>query len=366
MIQAFDNRKIQTGRDIRGTSQVDLARRVGVSQGLLSKWENGIGAPDQEQIAQLARALSLPDDFFYWDEYATAKFDFDFRKRATLPVKKGDQLNAIIEHIARGVSILLRGLDVRPAYDISSLRSGIDRENPKHAAQQLRIHIGNDSKPISSITEVIEAFGIVVIPLDLSDIIGPSFKKFDGVRIRSQKGPDTIFVNSLLPADRQRFTLAHELGHALLHDVPNDNTETEANKFASEFLIPSRELPRHIPSRPRLEDLLPAKRYWSVSVKALIQMLHHMGAIDPAKHKSLLVRYSQLGWNQGEPYTPQAEKNYLLPDTIRHYITTLHYSPSDLRKVVKVMESDWQSWYRVDLNQYQGMPRSKVFNLPSE
>lgn len=332
---------------------------------MLSKWENGINVPEQEHIVRLAHALSLPTDFFYWDEYATTKFDFNFRKRATLPVKKADQLCAIIEHISQGVSTLLCGLDMHPGFDISSMRGKLDRENPRQAAQQLRVHLVNDRQPISSITEVIEAFGIVVFPLDLSDIIGPSYRKFDGVRIRSSKGHDVIFVNSLLPADRQRFTLAHELGHALLHDIPSDTSEMEANEFASELLVPRRELSRYVPSkRMRLEDLLPIKRRWSVSVKALIQMYFHSELIDKAKHKSLLVRYSQLGWNQGEPDTPPIEPNYLLPDTLRHYMMTLRYSPSDLRQVMKLTESDWQSWYQFDLNQFESMPRSKVFSLP--
>jgi hypothetical protein len=48
-----------------------------------------------------------------------------------------------------------------------------------------------------------------------------------------------IEVPSRDPLYRQRFTVAHELGHATLrHEVPEDRIEVEANAFAAELLLP--------------------------------------------------------------------------------------------------------------------------------
>lgn len=59
-----------------------------------------------------------------------------------------------------------------------------------------------------------------------------------------------IIINSLEPKNRQRFTIAHELGHAVLGhpgiskrtesyaDLLQKSRETLANKFASELLMP--------------------------------------------------------------------------------------------------------------------------------
>jgi len=65
-----------------------------------------------------------------------------------------------------------------------------------------------------------------------------------------------IAVNKLQPPTRQRFTIAHEIGHAILHtdenalfmddssvhlrqsNVPVDAREIEANRFAAELLMP--------------------------------------------------------------------------------------------------------------------------------
>jgi hypothetical protein len=54
---------------------------------------------------------------------------------------------------------------------------------------------------------------------------------------------EVIEVPTDQPQARQRFTIAHELGHATLrHTVADDKLETEANAFASELLLPREKL----------------------------------------------------------------------------------------------------------------------------
>jgi len=70
------------------------------------------------------------------------------------------------------------------------------------------------------------------------------------IKTHSMTGRIVIYINSRHPKRRQRFTLAHELGHYFLHpykaqryrrDLPNgaaDSEEAEANLFAAELLMP--------------------------------------------------------------------------------------------------------------------------------
>jgi hypothetical protein len=96
------------------------------------------------------------------------------------------------------------------------------------------------------------------------------FEKCDGVAVLSAGYPK-IFVSAKQPWRRERFTVAHELGHVLLgwhvdtvrcHPSPESYTgdvlalgvdqEGEANRFASHLLVPDRFLEqfRHVYGRP--------------------------------------------------------------------------------------------------------------------
>lgn len=97
----------------------------------------------------------------------------------------------------------------------------------------------------------------------------------EGLRIvRKQLGEidgfvedDVLTVNAAHARTRQRFTIAHELGHLVLHaDGTDDNSEREADQFASGLLIP-RPMLRHAVAESRERDVL--RRRFNVSREAL-------------------------------------------------------------------------------------------------
>lgn len=94
---------------------------------------------------------------------------------------------------------------------------------------------------------VIEACYCLNIELRFADI-----GELDGIYLRNPKSGHTlIIVNDTRNGERQRFSAAHELGHALMHHPPlaflkgrkwgerEPWQEAEANRFASEFLMPA-------------------------------------------------------------------------------------------------------------------------------
>lgn len=106
------------------------------------------------------------------------------------------------------------------------------------------------SYPRNSLTDIVEAVGIKLIIDDLSRI-DPNISgaiQYDD----EKKTNPVIFINSIHPINRQRFTLAHELGHFFLHnggklridnlnyadDNKNVREEVEANYFAASLLMP--------------------------------------------------------------------------------------------------------------------------------
>ncbi len=121
-----------------------------------------------------------------------------------------------------------------------------------------------------SLTDILKSSGYELkLPVDVNKIIEilgipvekkPDFRKAKVTgSISMQEGSPKIWINPMMnqSKERERFTLAHELGHFMLHIAPSfkddyisddniewnrdsnwDVKEMEANKFAAELLMP--------------------------------------------------------------------------------------------------------------------------------
>lgn len=114
-----------------------------------------------------------------------------------------------------------------------------DGYTPETVAQYTRKYLGLKDEPVRNIFSLLERNGIIIIELDYDVDL------FDGVSFLTDGGYYVIIINKNFSNDHKRFTLAHELGHLIMH-TSNEfliseyrDKEDEANKFASEFLMPS-------------------------------------------------------------------------------------------------------------------------------
>ena len=96
-----------------------------------------------------------------------------------------------------------------------------------------------------------------VMPPSISGQISPSEASESGYEIK---------INKYEPAERQRFTIAHELAHFILHrdligrgivdnvlyrSALSSRIETEANKLAADIIMPREQLRRSLDGLPR-------------------------------------------------------------------------------------------------------------------
>ena len=122
--------------------------------------------------------------------------------------------------------------------------AGYDTNVGAKRARQYREELGLEpDEPLACLLAVVEQrAGIPVAVLEIAD-------GFAGAYLRAA-GRATIFVHGLDGPTRQRFSLAHELGHHRLGHEPVIDTweamyafdrppeETQANAFAAEFVAP--------------------------------------------------------------------------------------------------------------------------------
>ena len=110
------------------------------------------------------------------------------------------------------------------------------RLNVEDVARTIREAWMLPSGPIPNMVQIIEDNGGIVVPCDFgTDLLDAMSQRIDGL-------PVLFFVNIHVPADRVRHTLAHELGHMVLHTTnlkDDEEMEREADDFAGSFLLPT-------------------------------------------------------------------------------------------------------------------------------
>ena len=115
-----------------------------------------------------------------------------------------------------------------------------------------------------------------------------------------------IVVGGDWPADRQRFTLAHEFGHLLFDDILGEGIDPEkaANRFAGAFLVPDESvrcaLGEHR-SRLELQELFELKIRFGLSIGGWLFRARDLGIIGERHFVSTLKRFRQKGWHKKEP-----------------------------------------------------------------
>ncbi|MGO9973416.1 MAG: ImmA/IrrE family metallo-endopeptidase [Solirubrobacteraceae bacterium] len=131
------------------------------------------------------------------------------------------------------------------------------------------------------------------------------------------------FLNTrTIDGARARFSLAHELGHALLHwdrfDAPSGkDAEREAHRFAAAFLMPPAEMLSALGRvRFTLDDLIVYRQRWGVSIQALITRARDLRLISNDQYTRLYRQISARGWRKSEPGYVALEKPSLLADAL--------------------------------------------------
>lgn len=258
---------LRVARQLRGLQQGDAAQRLGISQAMLSRVENRLSPFAGDLIDRAATVFGMPRTFFVQTDTvlgAPVSVHPMWRKKAAVCAREMDQivaeLNVRLMHMRR----LLRAVEIEATYPIPSLP--VDEfESVERIAALARAQWQMPAGPIHNLTRALEAAGIVVVH---SDMAGSAV---DGVTFSAPGLPPLIVLNGNQPADRMRFTLAHELGHLVMHRTqPTQQMEEQANEFASFFLMPTQDIRPYYSRRIDLRLLAELKPVWRVSMASLL------------------------------------------------------------------------------------------------
>jgi Zn-dependent peptidase ImmA (M78 family)/DNA-binding XRE family transcriptional regulator len=346
MDKPFNGSLLALGRQIRRKSQADLVADLQglVTQGTLSKLEHGRIQPSAEVVTAIADALRLQESFFFRSAYVREPMVSYHRKRTKLAVKDRDAVHGLAEVIRLNLKSLLDSVDLEftlppiPSIDPDEFGRDIDE-----IAMLLRQRWQLPKGPVEDLTKLVERAGVIVVSFDFgSELI-------DGFCQHSCDGlPPIVFINSNQPKDRYRFSLAHELGHLICHQTPHPQQEIEANRFASEFLMPTQQI-RYDFESLSLSRFMDLKLYWGTSMQALMYKAWQIGALSDRMYKYYVIEMSKRGFRKREPVEVShlREEATALRNIIRAHIDDLGYSVEDLSEIFGLRIDDLESLYPV-------------------
>ena len=203
---------------------------------------------------------------------------------------------------------------------------GFDREaDPVQTAAKARafLKLDGDCDCVPDICDLMEECGIKIC------FRTSALKQFFGLSVGiADEGP-LIAVNneSSIPVERQIFSVAHELGHLLMHadtytdgvtiEPKNAETEREADIFASYFLMPDDRFNKVWEEYRGLhwvDRILHVKRHFKVSYKTVIRRLIDTDRADPRKvyfmfNSAFQKRYGKKLGSKDEPGVPSSLKD---------------------------------------------------------
>lgn len=298
---------ITLAREVRGITQSALAKELGIAQGTLSRYERGWSEIPDDHFKALVDVLRRPPSFFLWSERRYSASCVHHRRQQCVSQKDLRIIQAQIDLVRMQSTRLLKYTEVESDYsfhrlDLHKLKS------PEEAARRLRALWQLPMGPISSVVDSIESAGGVVFRCPFDGV------KVDGVSQWPLDAPDlppVFFVNELAPGDRQRWTLAHEIGHVVLHHLPTDDPEKEANRFAGEFLMPADEIGTDLKNLT-LPKAAALKSHWKVSMQGIIRWARALGKITQNHYEYLFKQIGARGYRLCEPVPLPAEEPRLV------------------------------------------------------
>lgn len=329
--------RVKQAREIRKLTQTELAKRLGLSQSAIGKIEGDCREWDRDLVERLAIQTGFPTSFFYQGGAPDFPLGtFLFRCRAKLAANEKARIRQLTLLQYEIQEKLASGTIPIPLHFPS-----FDAIDAKQAAEHTRNALGiPPDTPIPNLIHKLEKNGVSVFALSN---ISPEFDAFSLWSDGDPRRP-IVVVNTEKPADRMRFNCAHELAHLVLHRSPRGTVkelEFDAQRFASEFLLPSDILRKEIQIPISLENLGVLKKRWGVSIQALIVKAKDLELISERQYRYLFEQISTFGWRKREPAQFDIKKER--PRLLKKLVELKFGMAPDVRAIARLVSIP-ESW----------------------
>lgn len=300
-------------RLLKNLSLKDAGNLLNMSTTAISKYEKGKLLLDSKRLIDFASAYNVRS-IELLKVYNVPKMKFtSFRKKKRLTGQNLELLEELIQdEVAKYLEVIeMNNIDTSniqlKKYSCNSL------EEAEESANEFRNYIKISNKqPISDLINILENLGIIII-----QIKNPNnrFDDFDGLSEFVNNIPVIVLLDGIRDGARQRFTIAHELGHLILNIDNNELDEEKlCNRFASALLMPKEAVINEFgDSRGKISffELTAFKNEYKVSYTAIIYRLNDLNVISEYLYKSLSKYLSKrIGKNDPNPILPETSYQF--------------------------------------------------------
>ncbi|MFA4875861.1 MAG: XRE family transcriptional regulator [Methanoregula sp.] len=289
---------IRLRRQVLQISLRDLAKQIDVSHATVDKWEKNILVPNSQALIKISKALQVPVGTLMRPESQQVQLSHIAFRAKKMPKRDEQRINAETKEWLERY-LMAEQLAGRPR--IFEMPAGFPRtissfDEAEEAARDLRATWDLGTDPIDNLTSLLEDKGIKIGIIRGITQFDALFTEYAGHRV--------IVMKENLPRGRQRFSLAHELGHCLL-DVRGEIKEEKAmHRFAGALLVPREKVffeldeTRH---KLSVKELMILKQKYGFSMGAWLYRAMELGIIIPEDYLAARKYFIKRHWNRTEP-----------------------------------------------------------------
>ena len=303
--------RIKQARLAAGLTLRDLAAQCEVSAMAISKYERDEMTPSSDVLLALAKALGVRVEYFFRQQEVDLEA-ISYRKHPDLPEKAKKRILADARDQLERWLALEEFIPTRWSVQFH-MPAGLPRainslDAVETASASLRAAWKLGQAAIPDLIDTLELHGIKVF---VSAYDGD--QKFDGLSAGANGKPVIIIAGGKhAPGDRQRFTLAHELGHLILKGrlARTVDEEKACHRFAGAFLAPRDAVIKLLGrSRSWIEprELQLVKEEWGLSMAGLMLRARDLGVVTRDTAGQLWKQFQDNGWDKREP-DPQYQR----------------------------------------------------------
>jgi len=290
--------RIKSARINAGLSQEALGRKLGITKMAISKYENGTVTPNSTALIALSDALDVRIEFFFRSSAPRLSKPV-YRCRKALSAKDETKiLGKTADWLERYLTVeKITGSDKPLTLPDPELCRVSSLDQIEDVSMNVRREWNLGLNPIDNLMDVLEQHGIKV-----GVIAAPV--KFDALTMGYNEERPLIIVNRTFPGDRQRLSLAHELGHLILKLDEGIDEEEAAFRFAGAFLVPKPMAIMELGLKRKMLDfreLIVLKHKYGMSMGAWIYRAKDLKIISDAAAERHWIEMRSHGWHKKEP-----------------------------------------------------------------